>query len=282
MKASLGLVYRLHVCLLVVLGGVLVCPAAAVPPDTPVYVGKSGKKYHRFDCKTLQNTKREVSRADAVRAGYGPCRICNPDEGGISNGSTAGYGAASMDGGTIYRVNIEKLSSYRQANAKNMLHGKVSRHIDGDTVHITLENPPAGFNRVEKIRMIGVDTPETVHPSKGVEYFGREASDFTKNALLGRDVYIALDWDTRDKYGRLLAYIYLLDGSCHNAELIKQGYAHAYTRFPFQFLEEFRTLEREARAAGAGLWAGGNRRTAKNAGLHAAARRLRGLRGASP
>jgi micrococcal nuclease len=235
----------------------LACLSGDTPSGAVVYVGKTGTKYHRFDCRTLRGTKREISLADAARAGYEPCRVCKPEEGGLSAGNTAVYGAASEAGGAIYRVNIEKLTSYRQAGIEKMLRGKVSRHVDGDTVHITLENPPAGLNNVEKIRMIGVDTPETVHPSKDVEYFGKEASDFTKKALLGKDVYIALDWDTRDKYDRLLAYIYMPDGKCHNAELIKQGYAHAYTRFPFQFLEEFRLLEQEARAAKAGLWADG-------------------------
>jgi micrococcal nuclease len=102
--------------------------------------------------------------------------------------------------------------------------------------------------------MIGVDTPETVHPNRHVEYFGAEASGFTKDALLGKDVYLALDWDTRDRYGRLLAYIYTEDSACHNAEIIRQGFGHAYTRFAFQFLDEFRQFEDEAREAKRGLW----------------------------
>jgi micrococcal nuclease len=200
-----------------------------------------------------------MSLADAVRSGYEPCRVCNPPLTDVKTVRNEAVPSGSVLGenGAFYRINLENLSSYRQADIKKMSHGKVTRHVDGDTVHVTLENPPEGFGKIEKIRMIGVDTPETVHPNKDVEYFGKEASDFTKNALLGRDVLIALDWDTRDKYGRLLAYIYLPDGSCHNAELIRQGYAHAYTRFPFQFMEEFRGLEQEARAAKSGLWAGG-------------------------
>jgi micrococcal nuclease len=212
-----------------------------------VYVGKSGQKYHKFDCPTLRNTKREMSLAAALNAGYTPCAVCKPE---------AAAQAAADDGLRPYRVNTGNVSSYKNVDLEKMLRGKITRHVDGDTVHVTLENPPAGFNRIEKIRMIGVDTPETVHPSKDVEYFGREASAFTKEALLGKDVFIALDWDTRDKYGRLLAYIYTADGRCHNAALIEEGFAHAYTRFPFQFLEEFRLLERKARESKAGLWTG--------------------------
>ncbi|MDR2660248.1 MAG: thermonuclease family protein [Spirochaetaceae bacterium] len=217
--------------------------------DAPVYVSKSGKKYHRIDCRTLRNSKQEIKLADAVKAGYLPCAVCSP-----VIITSASYGAL-LEESPLYRVNVEKLTSYKQADLKKMLAAKVIRHVDGDTVHISIENPPAGINKIEKLRMIGVDTPETVHPSKQVEYFGKEASGFTKNALLDKDVFIALDWDLRDKYGRMLAYIYTKDGKCHNAELIKQGFAHAYTRFAFQFLEEFRLLEREARSAKRGLWA---------------------------
>jgi micrococcal nuclease len=249
----------------------LVCcgaaPGETALPDTPVYVGKSGKKYHRFDCRTLQNKKYSMSLAAAEKAGYEACLVCGgvlravpasqPPGGGAEGLAHGAPPALRGAGGVPYRVNVEELSSCRQADISRMLSGRVTRHVDGDTVHVTLENPLKGFNRVEKIRMIGVDTPETVHPNKAVEYFGREASDFTKSTLLDRNVYLALDWDTRDRYGRLLAYIYTPDGRCHNAELIRRGYAHAYTRFPFQFLEEFRALEREARMTKAGLWAGG-------------------------
>jgi micrococcal nuclease len=108
---------------------------------------------------------------------------------------------------------------------------------------------------VETIRLIGVDTPETVHPSRAVERFGKEASDFTREGLLGKPVYLAFDWDLRDRYGRLLAYIYTGDGACFNARLIREGYGFAYTRFPFQFLEEFRALAKQARGDNRGLWA---------------------------
>ena len=80
------------------------------------------------------------------------------------------------------------------------------------------------------------------------------SSAFTRDHLLNQPVFLAFDWQLRDRYDRLLAYVYLIDGSCFNAVLVRDGYAHAYTRFPFQFLEEFRSLERSAREQGAGLW----------------------------
>jgi micrococcal nuclease len=121
---------------------------------------------------------------------------------------------------------------------------------------VSIESPPPELGEAETIRLIGVDTPETVHPSRPVQFFGKEASDYTKSCLLGKTVYLAFDWDLRDHYGRLLAYIYLDSGEtdCFNAALVREGYAHAYTRFAFQFIEEFRALEREARTEKRGLW----------------------------
>lgn len=121
----------------------------------------------------------------------------------------------------------------------------VKRVVDGDT--IVLDND-------EKIRLIGVDTPETVHPKKEVEYFGKEASAFTKSMCEGKSVRIEHDWQRHDKYGRTLAYIYLEDGTFINAEIIKQGYGFAYTRFPFKYIEEFRQYQREAMEDNRGLW----------------------------
>jgi micrococcal nuclease len=122
---------------------------------------------------------------------------------------------------------------------------KVERVIDGDTLLLT---------NGEKVRLIGVDTPETNHPNKPVQHFGREAYFFTKRMVEGKEVRLEYDWQRRDKYGRLLAYVYLLDGTFLNAEIIKQGYGFAYTRFPFKYLEDFRRYEKEARENKRGLW----------------------------
>lgn len=124
----------------------------------------------------------------------------------------------------------------------------VTRVVDGDTV--VLEDG-------QKVRLIGVDTPETVDPRKPIQYFGKEASAFTKAELEGRRVRLEHDWERTDKYGRTLAYIYLEDGTFFNAKLISSGYAHAYTKYPFkqEFMDLFRQLERDARENGRGLWA---------------------------
>lgn len=104
------------------------------------------------------------------------------------------------------------------------------------------------------MRLIGVDTPETAHPEKPVEFFGLEASEFTRRMVEGKEVCLEFDWRIKDKYGRLLAYVYLEDGTFINSEIIKQGYGYAYTRYPFKYMDEFRNYEKEARKNGIGLW----------------------------
>jgi micrococcal nuclease len=123
----------------------------------------------------------------------------------------------------------------------------VTRAIDGDTIVV---------EGVGTVRLIGVDTPETVDPRRPVEYFGKEASDFTKQLATGKPARLEFDQDRTDRYGRTLAYVYLQpENLLLNAEIIRQGYGFAYTDFPFRMMERFRALEREAREAGRGLWA---------------------------
>ena len=83
----------------------------------------------------------------------------------------------------------------------------------------------------------------------------------------GKEVVLRdeLGGQDRDKYDRLLRYVFLEDGTHVNAEIIKQGYGHAYTRFPFSRMEEFRAYERQAREAGVGLWGAGDAKTRPDA-----------------
>jgi micrococcal nuclease len=123
----------------------------------------------------------------------------------------------------------------------------VTRVIDGDTIVV---------EGIGTVRLIGVDTPETVDTRRPVQYFGREASDFTKQLAMGKQVRLEFDQDRTDRYGRKLVYVYLQpENVLLNAEIIRQGYGFAYTQFPFRMMEQFRALEREARDAGRGLWA---------------------------
>lgn len=123
---------------------------------------------------------------------------------------------------------------------------RVTRVIDGDTVVL---------DTIGTVRLIGVDTPETVDPRKPVQAFGKEASDFLKGLLTGVTVRVEYDQNKTDKFGRTLVYLYLADGTFVNRKIVEDGYGHAYTEFPFRFIDEFRKVQLEARLAGRGLWA---------------------------
>jgi len=127
---------------------------------------------------------------------------------------------------------------------------RVTRVIDGDTVEICcLEGRP------EKVRYIGVNTPETNHPSKGVEEYGHEAKEANRRLVAGKAVRLELDVDPRDRYGRLLAYVYLEDGTFVNAWLVEQGFAQVMTVPPnVKYQELLLKLQRGARDRGKGLW----------------------------
>lgn len=126
---------------------------------------------------------------------------------------------------------------------------EVERVVDGDTLVINIDGVS------EKVRLIGVDTPESVHPdsSKNVEY-GKVASEYTKNTLENKSVTLELDVQERDKYGRLLAYIYS-DGEMFNLKLIREGHAKVATFPPnVKYTEDFTAAQEEARKEGIGLW----------------------------
>ena len=117
---------------------------------------------------------------------------------------------------------------------------KVKRVIDGDTIE--LENG-------EKVRLIGIDTPEAG------QHYGKEASNFTRKMVEGKQVRIIFDVQKKDRYNRLLAYVFLEDSTFLNAELLKQGYAKIATYPPnVKYVEEFRQLDQEARENVRGLW----------------------------
>lgn len=129
---------------------------------------------------------------------------------------------------------------------------KVSRVVDGDTLDIDMDG------KIERIRLIGMDTPETVDPRKVVQCFGKEASDKAKEMLSGKMVSIEADnsQGERDSYKRLLRYVYLEDGTFFNKYMIAEGYAHEYTyqSNPYKYQTEFKEAEKQAREATKGLW----------------------------
>src|SRR5438034_1626853 len=128
------------------------------------------------------------------------------------------------------------------------LERSVVRIVDGDTIHVRLSD------RVEKVRYIGVNTPEVHHPRKGEEPGGREASEVNRQLVAGKQVRLELDVQERDRYGRLLAYVWVGD-TMVNAELVRRGYAQVMTIPPnVRHQQLFLKLQREARDAGRGLW----------------------------
>lgn len=129
---------------------------------------------------------------------------------------------------------------------------EVLRVVDGDTIEVEING------KKETVRLIGIDSPEIVDPRKPVQCFGKEASDKAKEIL--NNQFITLEKDEtqgeRDKYGRLLRYVILADGTNFNKLMIREGFAHEYTyKIPYRYQSEFKQAEKEAREARRGLWA---------------------------
>lgn len=126
----------------------------------------------------------------------------------------------------------------------------INHFVDGDTFAVNMNGS------VETIRFIGVDTPETHKPNTPVQCYGEKAAAYTKSLIGGNNVRLQADpLDTnRDRYGRLLRYVYLPDNTLVEAQLIQNGYAFAYTQFPFSKTDEFKGYQQTAKQAGKGLW----------------------------
>jgi micrococcal nuclease len=128
--------------------------------------------------------------------------------------------------------------------------GTVTRVVDGDTIHV------AFGGREETVRYIGVDTPESVKPRTPVQCFAKAAGAANRRLVGGRRVRLEFDVEQRDRYGRLLAYVYRAgDGTFVNERLVRDGYARTLTIPPnVRHAERFAALARSARQARQGLW----------------------------
>lgn len=126
----------------------------------------------------------------------------------------------------------------------------IARVVDGDTIILRLQN------QTQTVRLLGIDTPETLHPTKPVECFGPEASAFTKATLkIGMQVKLVRDVESRDRFQRLLVYLYLADGTLFNQLLIDQGFARTLSIEPnTAFATQFASHESSARSRRVGLW----------------------------
>jgi len=125
--------------------------------------------------------------------------------------------------------------------------------VDGDTIDIDI---PDGQYEHTRIRLWGIDTPETKNPDLGVMYFGPEAAEFARKLVLRKPVTVYLDEgnNTRGKYGRLLAYVQLPDGRFLNEVLVSEGFAYADLRFRHSFYNRYKQLDASARSLKKGLW----------------------------
>lgn len=155
---------------------------------------------------------------------------------------------------SLYQVQInEKTSKGISIEPKNTIgyYYSVTKVTDGDTIQVDMDGT------IEKVRLIGINTPETVDPRNPVQCFGKESSDRMKDLVEGKIVRLEFDesQDVRDTYGRLLAYVYLEGGEMVNRKMIAEGYAYEYTYLnPYKYHTEFRQLQNIARLSSRGLW----------------------------
>ena len=145
---------------------------------------------------------------------------------------------------------------------------KIDRVVDGDTAIVSFMPEDGSKYLKERVRFLGVDTPETVHPNKPVQYYGKEASDFTKAQLTDKIVWLQTDVNPKDRYDRMLAYVWLTEptekdlddeaairANMYNARLLLDGYAQLMTIQPNpRYANLFVHFQREAREANKGLW----------------------------
>ncbi len=124
------------------------------------------------------------------------------------------------------------------------------RIVDGDTLEVSLDNI------AEKVRLLGINSPETVDPRQPVQCFGHEAAQYLKTLLPGKNIFLQKDSyaSDRDQYGRLLRYVYNEQNLFVNVEMVKNGYALAYTPGALEHFSDFRYYEKIARDANLGLW----------------------------
>ena len=129
---------------------------------------------------------------------------------------------------------------------------KVISVVDGDTIDIDIAD---GKYDQTRIRLLGVDTPETKNPRTPEMYYGAEASNFAKNTLLNKDVKVIIDTvsDVRDRYNRLLGYIEI-DGKVFNEEIVRSGYGYADLRFKHSQLSRYAQMQEQAVKQKIGLW----------------------------
>jgi micrococcal nuclease len=156
----------------------------------------------------------------------------------------------SRDKIEVLSTTTEKIIESKTPVSKKILYSVV-KIIDGDTIDVLIND------KVERLRLIGINTPETVDPRKPVECFGKEASNKAREILTDKKVFLESDTSQGDldKYNRLLRYVFLEDGTNFNLLMIKEGYAYEYTyQTPYKYQLEFKNAQKEATSNKVGLW----------------------------
>lgn len=155
--------------------------------------------------------------------------------------------------GCVFQDNVKKLVlSAKESSTLDVDYFKVAKIIDGDTIDVDY------FDKIERVRMIGINTPESVDPRKPAECLGKAASAEAVKMLIGKYVSLETDetQDDRDKYGRLLRYVKTQDGVFYNLEIVKKGLAREYTyKTPYRYQKSFIKAQSEAQKNKVGLWA---------------------------
>ena len=167
------------------------------------------------------------------------------------------FGRTNEDKAQDVKSAVSKITPTQELLISEALHRekelyKVVKVIDGDTISVNIDG------KIETIRLIGIDSPESVDPRKPVQCFGKEASDKAKQILMGKKVRLESDptQGDKDKYKRLLRYVFLEDGTNFNRPMIEEGFAHEYTyNAPYKYQDEFKVAELNAREEKRGLWA---------------------------
>ncbi len=172
----------------------------------------------------------------------------------IAIGHAASRNTIRSSAPSSHQPTVSSSTSSTSPVAVTSTNARIVRAVDGDTLVARID----GAQNDVRVRLLGVNTPESVDPRRPVQCFGKEASHFTASLVEGKRVNLIEDAeaDDRDVYNRLLRNVELEDGTDVNQTLVREGYAYAYVSFPMNRARknEMRRLEAEARRAGRGLW----------------------------
>ncbi len=154
-----------------------------------------------------------------------------------------------LAGCTEVKQESEQSQSKETTEQQNLIKAKVKKVVDGDTISVQMNGSE------ETIRMLLIDTPETKHPNKPVQPYGPEASKFAKDKLSGQQIKLEIGTTKRDKYDRILAYVYV-NGEMYNKQVVQNGLARVAYVYPpnDKYVEELREAEQEAKENARGIW----------------------------